>query len=131
MAKTVFFYLKLSATRSEAIESSLSLFFLRKWLGKSHLPKIHKNCLVDFIHFNGAVFVNFWMMRFSKVRSLKKQTLSLCHEQIPQHYNFIRKQKTLIRIKDRKQHFSSPAALKKIPIFMHLDFKLPKNAFSE
>ena len=34
--------------------------------------KIHKNCPVDLIHCNGAVFENFWVKRFSQVRSLKK-----------------------------------------------------------
>ena len=33
--------------------------FLRTYLGKSFQPKIHKNCPVEFIDFNGAVFVNF------------------------------------------------------------------------
>ena len=32
---------------------------LRTYLGKSFLPKIHKNCPVDFIDFNRAVFVIF------------------------------------------------------------------------
>ena len=50
--------------------------FLRTYLGKSFHPKIHKNCPVDFVDFNGAVFVNFWVKWFFQVSSLKKQTLS-------------------------------------------------------
>ena len=51
------------------------VFLKRTYMGKSFDPKIHKNCPVEFIDFNGAVFVNFWVKRFSQVRSLKKQTL--------------------------------------------------------
>ena len=43
--------------------------FLRTYLGKSFDPKIDKNCLVEINEFNGAVLVNFWVKRFSQVRS--------------------------------------------------------------
>ena len=41
--------------------------FLRTYLGKSQHPKIHKNCPIEMNEINGAVFVNFWVMRFSQV----------------------------------------------------------------
>ena len=51
--------------------------FLRTYLGKLFDPKIHKNYLIEFNDFNGAVFMNFWVKRFSQVRSWKKQTLEI------------------------------------------------------
>ena len=50
-----------------------SVLFKKTYLGKSFHPKIHKNCTVDFIHFNGQFFVNFWVKRFSQVRSIKNR----------------------------------------------------------
>ena len=52
---------------------SLKPVILRTYLGKSHHPKICKNCPFEMNEINGAVFENFWMMRFSQVLPLKNR----------------------------------------------------------
>ena len=51
--------------------------------------RINLSLFFGLIHFNGTVFVNFWVMRFSQVRSLKKQTLGIEHESNHDVSNFL------------------------------------------
>ena len=48
---------------------STKVRFFKNVLGKSVHPKIHKNSPIEINGIIGAVFVNFWMNRFSKVFS--------------------------------------------------------------
>ena len=48
--------IKAISNENDVAKQSLKSVFFRTYLGKSFDPKIHKNCPIEFIDFNGTVF---------------------------------------------------------------------------